>query len=139
MIIILVKNHNLSLALDNQAVKSLSIQLIKQLNQLSLQLWAHCLYSNVSFYRQHWAFVCLSRQSAYFSLSAKFSLCYFFSWESWLDLFLCVKILIRSDTINHYFILYHVLLRNFFSLYFASFILHCKSHDTQIEQSLMNS
>ena len=89
------------------------------MNQLSLQLWACCLYSKASFYRQHWAFAYLSRQSAHFFLSAKFSLYYFFFWELWVNLFLCVKILIRSDTTSYYFVSYCILLRNLFVLYIA--------------------
>ena len=68
-------------------------------------------------------------------MSAKFSLCYFFSWELWLNLFLCVKILVRSDTMSHYFISYHVLLRNLFVLYIA-IIWH--SNKTIIDEFLVN-
>ena len=122
-IIILVKNHNLSLALDNQAVKSLSIQLIEQLNQLNLQSQAHCLYSKVSFYRQHWAFICLLKQSAYFfHLQIFIVLFLFLKTLNWF-----ISVCQDSDQIWHYKLLfYSVLCFVEKSLQF----IFCKSHST---------
>ena len=61
-------------------------------------------------------------------LLANFDLIYLFVSDFWSDLSLWVIIL--SSAV--FFV------ENLFILYFASFILHCKSCNTQIEQLLMN-
>ena len=61
MIIILTKNHDLSLALDNHC--QITEHSINQLNQLCLQLWAHWLSQNTSS-------VCLLKHTSYLTAPA---------------------------------------------------------------------
>ena len=139
-----MKNHDLFLALDNQTVKLLSIQLINWISsayscehieynnasfystimsmltilqhQLSLSSWACQLFSSISL-SSHTQFSWLN--FFWFKFSCSFSVISLFSWSH-----SHVEILIRFTVTNSYFVLSYALLRDFlFALFFIIFCL----------------
>ena len=131
-IIILVKNHDLSLALDNHC--QITEHSIEQLNQPSLQLWACWLHSNVSFYKQHWAFACSSKQSAHFLCLQIFIVLFLFLRTLTWSTFMCQN----SDQIWHYELLFC-----FISCFVEKFLhfIHCNCrclNKTIIDEFLVN-